>query len=85
MAESDEFVEQLFRRTPSGEGYIIKSFPDGKVFIELLRYQVTFEPKIIIYNGQISFAGRYLYAGKEHEIIIPGENETVKLYEKAKN
>lgn len=83
MDEYEECVDRLMGKTPLGDMYVMKSFNDGKVTIELLQYQVTFEPKVIIHNGQISFEGKYLYGDKQYEIVIPGTNDTVKLYEKA--
>lgn len=85
MTTYEECINKLMGKTPTGEIYVMKSFPGRKVTIELLQYQATFEPKITIHNGQISFAGAYCYDGKQCEIIIPGTNEAVKLYEHAMN
>lgn len=83
MEKVQECIDTLMGKTPSGEIYIMKSYSDNRVTFELLQYQAIFEPKIILHNGQISFAGKYSYGGEQYEIVIPGTNETVKLYEKA--
>ena len=85
MSESKEYIDQLMAKTPTGEIYVMRSFVGGKVTIELLQHQAVFEPKIMIHNGEISFAGMYLHKGKQYNIIIPGTNEVVKFYEKATN
>lgn len=84
MITGEECIAQLTAKTPSGEAYVMKAFHGGKVLIELLQYQKTFEPKCIIHNGEIAFSGMISYGNKQYEIIIPGTNETVRLYENAK-
>jgi hypothetical protein len=83
MEKAKECIDKLIGRTPSGEIYVMKSYDDSKVTIELLQYEAIFEPKVILHDGQISFAGTYTYGDKQYEIIIPGTNDTVKLYERA--
>lgn len=80
-----ECIDQLMAKTPAGEIYVMRAFAGGKVTIELLQHQATFEPKITIHNGEISFAGHYLHSGQEYHVIIPGTNAIVKFYEKATN
>lgn len=80
-----ECIDQLMAKTPTGEIYVMRAFPGGKVTIELLQHQIPFEPKITIHNGAISFSGKYSHRGTEYEVMIPGTNAIVKFYEKATN
>lgn len=85
MTQGEECIDKLMAKTPTGEIYVMKAFPNGKVTIEMLKHQTSFEPKIMIHNGEISFAGRYSHRGIQYDVIIPGTNEVVKFYEKATN
>ncbi len=78
-------IGNVLGKTPSGDVFIMQAFSDGKVSIEILKYQAVFEPQMIIHDGQIAFSGEYTYRGMAHEIIIYGNNDTVRLFEKARS
>ena len=78
-------TDQLMAKAPTGEIYVMRAFSGGKVTIEFLQHQIPFEPKIMIHNGEISFAGTYVHRDKQYDVIIPGTNAVVKFYEKATN
>lgn len=79
-----EAIGNILGKTSDGDVFVMQAFMDGKVIIELLKHQVTFEPQMIIHEGQFAFSGSYIHNEVKRDILILGSNDMVRLFEKAK-
>ena len=75
-------MEKYAGTTPSGEKYELR-LENGKILLELLQYEMIFEPSLSIQDGKFVFSGKVDYHGLEKEIRVPGCDDSVRWFEKA--
>lgn len=63
-------MEKYAGTTPSGERYELR-LENGKILLELLQYEMIFEPSLSIQDGKIVFSGKVDYHGMERKSVCP--------------